>query len=80
MILWLWTTAALAGDKDGDGVPNKTDTCRDEPEDIDGFQDEDGCPDPDNDEDGIEDVDDNLPRIAGAFVYPGQVLRIPALD
>lgn len=61
MILWLWTTAALAGDKDGDGVPNKTDACREEPEDIDGFQDEDGCPDPDNDGDGVEDVDDKCP-------------------
>jgi outer membrane protein OmpA-like peptidoglycan-associated protein len=29
------------------------DKCPDEPEDKDGFEDEDGCPDPDNDKDGI---------------------------
>ena len=58
MIPWLWTAVALAGDKDGDGVPNKTDTCREESEDVDGFQDEDGCPDPDNDGDTLEDAVD----------------------
>ena len=31
------------------------------PEDVDGFEDEDGCPDPDNDGDGIPDVSDACP-------------------
>ena len=34
----------------------------DEPEDKDGFEDEDGCPDPDNDKDGIPDVEDKCPN------------------
>ena len=33
-----------------------------QPEDKDGFQDQDGCPDPDNDEDGILDVEDACPN------------------
>jgi hypothetical protein len=58
-MLWMWLSAgAWAGDKDRDGVPNKTDTCKEESEDADGFQDEDGCPDPDNDADNIPDADD----------------------
>jgi OOP family OmpA-OmpF porin len=40
-------------DTDGDGIPDDKDKCPTEPEDKDGFQDEDGCPDPDNDGDGI---------------------------
>jgi outer membrane protein OmpA-like peptidoglycan-associated protein len=35
--------------------------CMNAPEDVDGFEDEDGCPDPDNDGDGILDVDDACP-------------------
>jgi hypothetical protein len=31
------------------------------PEDFDGFEDENGCPDPDNDRDGILDVNDDCP-------------------
>jgi len=48
-------------DKDDDGIPDRRDQCPDEPEDLDGFQDEDGCPDPDNDEDGIPDIVDESP-------------------
>ena len=48
-------------DRDNDGLLNDVDGCPDQPEDIDGFQDEDGCPDPDNDGDGILDVDDKCP-------------------
>ncbi len=51
-------------DKDGDGIPNKVDQCPDDPEDKDGFQDEDGCPDPDNDKDGIPDTKDKCPNKA----------------
>ncbi|MGB0680534.1 MAG: OmpA family protein, partial [Polyangiales bacterium] len=48
-------------DLDGDGIPNDADKCPKEPEDKDGFEDEDGCPDPDNDGDGILDGDDKCP-------------------
>ena len=49
-------------DRDGDGIPDDVDKCPDDPEDKDGFEDEDGCPDPDNDKDGILDVDDLCPN------------------
>ncbi|HEX4422403.1 MAG TPA: OmpA family protein [Kofleriaceae bacterium] len=55
------------GDRDGDGIKDDVDKCPDEPEDFDGFQDEDGCPDPDNDHDGIPDVDDKCPDIPENF-------------
>jgi outer membrane protein OmpA-like peptidoglycan-associated protein len=48
-------------DRDGDGIPDSVDGCAEEPEDKDGFQDEDGCPDLDNDGDGIADADDQCP-------------------
>jgi len=48
-------------DSDHDGIPDKVDKCPHEPEDKDGFQDEDGCPDPDNDADGILDKADKCP-------------------
>ena len=49
------------GDRDGDGIVDDKDQCPDEPEDKDGFEDDDGCPDPDNDGDGILDADDRCP-------------------
>lgn len=52
-------------DTDGDGIPDDQDLCPTEPEDFDGFQDEDGCPDPDNDGDGILDGDDACPNVPG---------------
>ncbi len=52
-IILLSAAPLLARDSDKDGIPNKYDECPKEPEDIDGFQDQDGCPDPDNDADGI---------------------------
>ncbi len=51
-------------DSDGDGIIDADDRCPDEPEDFDGFQDEDGCPDYDNDGDGIPDVKDLCPNEA----------------
>ena len=51
------------GDRDGDGLKDDVDKCPDDPEDFDGFEDEDGCPDPDNDRDGILDNDDKCPLI-----------------
>ncbi len=55
------------GDRDGDGIRDDIDGCPDDPEDKDGFEDEDGCPDPDNDQDGIPDVDDACPDIPEDF-------------
>ena len=48
-------------DSDHDGIPDERDRCPDQPEDKDGFQDDDGCPDPDNDGDGIPDAQDKCP-------------------
>jgi len=48
-------------DSDGDGIPDDQDKCPNEPEDKDGFQDDDGCPDPDNDADGVPDAQDKCP-------------------
>ncbi|MGE5184493.1 MAG: OmpA family protein [Acidobacteriota bacterium] len=49
------------GDIDGDGILDNVDNCPKDPEDKDGFQDEDGCPDLDNDGDGIADKLDKCP-------------------
>jgi OOP family OmpA-OmpF porin len=48
--------APTAGDRDGDGYDDDLDSCPDDPEDFDAFEDEDGCPDKDNDGDGVEDA------------------------
>ncbi|MBI5498278.1 MAG: OmpA family protein [Deltaproteobacteria bacterium] len=52
-------------DQDGDGLTDDIDQCPTEPEDKDGFQDEDGCPEPDNDRDTVLDPEDNCPNVAG---------------
>jgi outer membrane protein OmpA-like peptidoglycan-associated protein len=49
-------------DADRDGVPDASDKCPKDPEDRDGFRDDDGCPDPDDDGDGIADTVDKCPR------------------
>lgn len=54
----------LPPDQDGDGVFDDDDQCSTEPEDQDGFADEDGCPDLDNDLDGVEDSKDQCPADA----------------
>jgi len=51
-------------DTDRDGIPDDVDRCRTEPEDKDGFEDDDGCPDEDNDKDGIPDSADKCPNDA----------------
>ena len=48
-------------DTDGDGLIDRKDDCPADPEDFDGFQDEDGCPELDNDSDGIPDTADECP-------------------
>jgi outer membrane protein OmpA-like peptidoglycan-associated protein len=50
------------GDADGDGIRDSVDHCPKDPEDRDGYQDEDGCPDLDNDSDGIPDSADRCPN------------------
>lgn len=55
------TYSATAQDRDGDGVMDNVDSCPEAPEDMDGFQDDDGCPDLDNDEDGVLDDVDKCP-------------------
>jgi uncharacterized protein (TIGR03382 family) len=46
-------------DSDGDGLVDPKDRCPHEPEDKDGFEDQDGCVDPDNDKDGVRDTQDS---------------------
>jgi outer membrane protein OmpA-like peptidoglycan-associated protein len=71
----VWGPIALDGcpdgDADHDGVPDRFDRCPSEPEDRDGFQDDDGCPDPDNDRDGIPDADDRCPTVPGIAALHG---------
>ncbi len=57
--------AEKPADSDGDGIDDAHDRCPGEPEDRDGWDDDDGCPDPDNDGDGVLDADDRCPVIAG---------------
>ena len=49
------------GDRDGDGLPDVSDSCMEDSEDKDGYQDDDGCPDVDNDGDGVVDANDTCP-------------------
>ena len=64
---WLMSVAASrqfsigGSDRDGDGIVDRKDRCPDEPEDHDGWYDDDGCPEYDNDMDGIPDVHDGAP-------------------
>jgi len=58
---------SVGTDRDHDGIPDAMDKCPDDPEDKDGFQDDDGCPDPDNDMDGIPDVRDKCPNEPETF-------------
>ena len=59
-----WTGTLATKDSDNDGIPEKEDLCPNEPEDKDGFQDQDGCPELDNDEDSIYDAVDKCPNLA----------------
>lgn len=51
-------------DRDRDRVPDYRDDCAGEPEDYDGYQDDDGCPEADNDDDGVLDDVDECPTQA----------------
>jgi OOP family OmpA-OmpF porin len=54
--------ASAPRDTDGDGIDDSRDQCINEPEDKDGYLDDDGCPDTDNDGDGIVDAKDKCPN------------------
>ncbi|MBN2036374.1 MAG: OmpA family protein [Chitinispirillaceae bacterium] len=58
-------------DSDNDGVPDRIDQCQNDPEDKDGYQDQDGCPDDDNDGDGIPDSMDKCPNNPGVAETQG---------
>lgn len=49
-------------DFDGDGIADSDDLCPRQPEDMDGFEDDDGCPDEDNDQDSVPDAVDQCPN------------------
>ena len=70
----------LSLDRDRDGIPNRYDECINQPEDKDGFQDEDGCPDPDNDGDGILDTVDSCRDLPEDFDNFEDVDGCPDLD
>ncbi len=66
---WEWSLGLIylpggPKDSDKDGIVDEDDTCADQPEDIDEFEDTDGCPDLDNDGDGVADTDDGCPNDA----------------
>jgi hypothetical protein len=68
---------ACDDDDDNDGLEDLYDImCRTEPEDYDGYQDDDGCPDPDNDLDGICDPGMTSPSCYGEDL--GQLVFDPA--
>ncbi len=69
-----------SADTDGDGIPDYRDACVEQPEDLDGFEDEDGCPDPDNDGDGIPDVFDLAPNMPEDFDGFEDEDGVPDLD
>ena len=67
--------APRPSDRDGDGIPDNVDKCPDQPEDYNGYQDDDGCPD-------ILEVDkdhivDN-PPVPGEPLTLEQVVTLPA--
>jgi OmpA-OmpF porin, OOP family len=74
------TFEPLIGDRDGDGFKDNEDKCPLEPEDYDGFQDEDGCPEEDNDDDGILDEDDKCPNEPGVEERKGCPIPPPPKD
>jgi hypothetical protein len=52
---------SATADRDGDGIVDAKDKCPDDPEDKDGYEDQDGCPDIDNDGDKVLDALDKCP-------------------
>jgi OOP family OmpA-OmpF porin len=60
-------TKAPETDTDGDGIPDKLDSCPLEPETVNGIDDDDGCPELDPDGDGIVGSADKCPNQAEDF-------------
>ncbi len=54
-------------DVDKDNIADAYDLCYDQPEDRDGFEDDDGCPEGDNDLDGTPDDTDPCPNVPGTW-------------
>lgn len=67
-------------DQDDDGIADARDRCPTQPEDFDGFQDEDGCPDLDDDGDGVADAADACPRVAGEASNDAKYNGCPSPD
>ncbi|MCB9522549.1 MAG: OmpA family protein [Myxococcales bacterium] len=61
---WRPGAEAAPTDGDGDGIVDDADRCPADPEDLDGFEDDDGCPEPgpDRDGDGVPDATDGCPE------------------
>lgn len=57
--------AAGPSDRDADGILDPDDDCVDVPENVNGYQDQDGCPEQDRDADGYWDDQDSCPDEAG---------------
>jgi outer membrane protein OmpA-like peptidoglycan-associated protein len=73
-------TVEVPSDRDEDGILDNVDKCPDDPEDKDGFEDEDGCPDRDNDKDGILDANDACPNEAGPATQDPKTNGCPVRD
>jgi OmpA-OmpF porin, OOP family len=54
-------------DRDGDANPDAQDACPERPEDLDGFEDNDGCPDIDNDLDRVLDIADRCANVPETY-------------
>lgn len=66
------TCPPLVTDRDGDTVFDDIDQCPDDPEDLDGNEDEDGCPEAeDQDGDTVMDPDDGCPETPGPVENQG---------
>lgn len=60
----IWAPTGFGRDRDRDSIPDEFDACLTSPEDLDGFEDDDGCPEEDNDGDGLLDSQDRCPNEA----------------
>jgi outer membrane protein OmpA-like peptidoglycan-associated protein len=58
-----WSGTLHVQDSDDDLISDRDDKCPTAPEDLDGFEDQDGCPDFDNDLDNIADSLDKCPNL-----------------
>jgi outer membrane protein OmpA-like peptidoglycan-associated protein len=58
-----WSGVLHIQDSDDDLISDRDDKCPSAPEDLDGFEDQDGCPDFDNDKDNVSDSLDKCPNV-----------------